>query len=85
MKIKAYKSFYRFYHRLPKNVQVKVNKQIGLLAKNLHYLSLHTKRIKGTKIWEARIDIRYRRTFEIMGDVIFLRVVGNHGEVLRRP
>ena len=45
-----------------------------------------TKKIKGTKgIWEARIDINYRISFEIIGDTIFLRVIGNHDEVLKKP
>jgi len=47
---------------------------------------LHTKKIKGKEdIWEVRVDIHYRMTFEIIGDTIYLRVVGNHDDVLKNP
>lgn len=42
-------------------------------------------KIGAPEIWEVRIDISYRVTFEIIGDTIFLRVVGNHDEVLKNP
>ena len=71
---------------LPQNIQDKVDKQIEILEVNYLYPSLHTKKIKGTEgIWEVRIDIYYRMTFEIIGDTIYLRTVGNHDEVLKNP
>lgn len=86
MKIKAYKSFKKAYKVLPQNIQDKVDKQIEILEANYLYPSLHTKKIKGTEgIWEVRIDIHYRMTFEIIGDTIYLRTVGNHDEVLKNP
>jgi len=86
MKIKAYERFKKSYQDLPKRIQKKVDKQIMILVENFRHPSLHTKKIKGTKeIWEVRIDIYYRVTFEIIGDTIFLRVVGNHDEVLKNP
>ncbi|MBE9505094.1 MAG: hypothetical protein IME96_13065 [Proteobacteria bacterium] len=86
MKIKAYKRFQSAYKNLPKPVKKKVDKQIALLSKDFQYPSLHTKKIKGAEgVWEARIDIHYRLTFEILDDTIFLRVVGNHDEVLKKP
>lgn len=55
-------------------------------ANDFRHPSLHTKKIKGSEgIWEARVDISYRLTFEIIEDTIFLRVVGNHDEVLKSP
>ncbi|MFQ5456638.1 MAG: hypothetical protein ACE5EA_10655 [Nitrospirota bacterium] len=86
MKIKAYERFKKSYQNLPKSVQKKVDKQITLLSKDFRHPSLHTKKIKGIiGIWETRIDIYYRATFEIIEDTIFLRVVGNHDEVLKKP
>ena len=86
MKIKAYKSFKKACKVLPRNIQDKVDKQIEILEVNYLYPSLHTKKIKGTEgIWEVRIDIHYRMTFEIIGDTIYLRTVGNHDEVLKNP
>ncbi len=86
MKIKAYHRFRKSYQQLPENIRKKADKQISLLAKDFHHPSLHTKKIKGTQgIWEMRIDISYRATFEVIDDTIFLRVVGNHDEVLKNP
>lgn len=68
------------------NIQQRIDKQIALLSENLAHPSLHTKKIKGREgIWEARVDIHYRITFEIIEDTIYLRVVGHHDEVLRTP
>jgi mRNA-degrading endonuclease RelE of RelBE toxin-antitoxin system len=86
LKIKAYKRFQKVYKGLPKEVQKKIDKQIELLSKDFKHPSLYTKKIKGTEgIWEIRLDIHHRLTFEVIDDTIFLRVVGNHDEVLRRP
>jgi mRNA-degrading endonuclease RelE of RelBE toxin-antitoxin system len=86
MKIKAYERFKKAYQKLPQGVQNKINKQVVLLAEDFRHPSLHTKKIKGSKgIWEIRVDIHYRITFETIGDTIYLRVVGNHDEVLKKP
>lgn len=86
MKIEAYRTFKRTYRRLPVNIQKRVNKQLVLLIANLHHPSLHTKKIKGREgIWEMRVDIHHRLTFELIDDTIFLRVVGNHDDVLKNP
>lgn len=86
MKVKAYKSFKKFYKDLPQNIQTKIDKQIEILEVNYLYPSLHTKKIKGKEgIWEARVVIHYRMTFEIIGDTIYLRTVGNHDDVLKNP
>jgi len=86
MKIKAYGRFKKSYQSLPLTIQKKVDKQIDILADNFRHPSLHTKKIKGREgVWEARVNIHYRFTFEIVGDTIFLRVVGNHDEVLKTP
>jgi len=86
MKIKAYRRFLKAYRHLPEDVQKKVDKQITLLSKDYKYPSLHSKKIKGREgIWEARVDIHHRLTFEIIDNTIFLRVVGNHDEALRKP
>ena len=86
MKIQAYQQFQKYYHRLPQHIQRKIDKQIKILSSNLYHPSLQTKKIKGTEgIWEARVEIHYRMTFEIIGDTIFLRAAGNHDEVLKNP
>jgi mRNA-degrading endonuclease RelE of RelBE toxin-antitoxin system len=86
MKILAYERFRKSYQHLPANIQQKVNKQLELLVQDLRHPSLQVKRIQGTKgIWEARVDLHYRMTFEMIGDTIYLRVVGDHDEALRHP
>ncbi|MBN1664692.1 MAG: hypothetical protein JW943_13925 [Deltaproteobacteria bacterium] len=86
MKIKAYKSFQKRYHKLPAAIQDKVDRQIEQLSTNFKHPSLHTKKIKGREdIWEVRVDDFYRLTFEIVEDTIFLRIVGNHDDVLKNP
>lgn len=86
MKIKAYKRFKKCYEGLPKHIQKKVDRQLYLLAQDFHHPSLQTKKIKGTEgVWEGRIDLFYRMTFDIMGEIIFLRTVGNHDIVLKKP
>jgi len=86
MKIKAYRKFQKAYQNLSKDIQKKVDKQILLLSKDFEHPSLHTKKIKGSKgIQETRIDLYHRVTFEVIEDTIFLRVAGNHDEILRSP
>jgi mRNA interferase RelE/StbE len=86
MKIKAYERFRRAYRELPSDVQKRVDKQIAFLSENIYHPSLRAKKIKGREgIWEVRVDYHHRRTFEIIEDTIFLRVVGSHGVVLKNP
>ena len=86
MKTKAYKSFKKQYRALPEGIRAKTNKALFFLEQNYRHPSLHTKKIQGAEgLWEARIDIHYRMTFEIEGDAIYLRAVGNHDEVLKNP
>lgn len=86
MRILAYERFHKSYRSLPWAIQHKVDKQLSLLAENLRHPSLQVKRIKATKgLWEARVDLHHRMSFEMVGDTIYLRVVGNHDEVLRTP
>jgi len=86
MNIRAYKTFKKAYRKLPADIQSKIDKQIDILAGDFRYPSLHTKKVKGKDgIWEARVDDFYRLTFEIIDDTIFLRIVGNHDDVLKKP
>ncbi|NNN05473.1 MAG: cytotoxin [Elusimicrobia bacterium] len=87
MKVRAYDKFRDLYRKLPSAVRRKALRQIHRLSKDQRHPSLQVKRIQGTAgIWEARVDIRYRMTFEIAGgDTIVLRVIGDHDEALRRP
>ena len=85
--IELSESFKRWYRKLPVAVQKKVNKALRLLAENYRHPSLQSKPVEGAPgVYEARIDQEYRLTYErLPGDVIRLRVVGKHDEVLRKP
>ena len=86
-KIRLTRRFLKSFARLPAAVQEKVKKQIALLADNPRHPSLHTKPIQGaTGIYEARVDIDYRLTYEREAeDTLVLRVVAKHEEALKKP
>lgn len=78
--------FKKAYQRLPQTIQNKVKKALRLLAENPKHPSLYIKRIQGTdKIFEGRIDLQYRFSFEYDNEDILLRNVDNHGECLKKP
>lgn len=79
--------FVAFYKKLPEGIRKKVKQQIQLLAENPRHPSLQTKPIQGTNgIYEARIDIHYRMTYErLPDDTLLLRVVAQHDDALKKP
>lgn len=79
--------FKKAYVILPAQIKTKVQKTIRLLANDPRHPSLQTKPIQGaTGIYEARADQAYRITYErLPGDILRLRVVGNHDETLKNP
>ena len=78
--------FKKAYQSLPWNIQIQVKETLRKLAADLRYPSLQVKKIKGTKnIWEARVTISYRLTFQIVKDFLILRNVGPHDSTLKNP
>jgi addiction module RelE/StbE family toxin len=86
-KIRFTRRFLKTYARLPAAVQEKIKKQIALLAENPRHPSLQTKPIQGAPgIYEARVDVDYRLTYERdEDDTLVLRVVGKHDKALKNP
>jgi mRNA-degrading endonuclease RelE of RelBE toxin-antitoxin system len=86
-KIKLTDRFIELYKNLPKSIRKKINRQIQLLAENPRHPSLQTKPIQGTNvIFEARVDINYRHTYErLPGDTLLLRVVAKYDDALKKP
>ena len=80
-------SFQRWYARLPDKIKKKTQKALRLLAENPRHPSLRSKPIEGARwIFEARVDQKYRLTFErLPGNVLRIRVVGKHDEALKKP
>jgi mRNA interferase RelE/StbE len=65
----------------------KLRKQLEILISSPRHPSLRIKKIKGTRtIFEARVNDRYRFTFEYgeKGEIV-LRVVGPHNSTLKKP
>ncbi len=84
MTLRILESFRVGYSRLPKHIQRQVDKALKLLQENPHHPSLHTKRIKGTQhVWEARVTLAYRLTFNWQSDLVILRRVGMH-DILKK-
>jgi len=78
--------FERAFRSLDKQIQKKVLRALELLDRDMGHPSLQCKLVQGTPdIYEARVDLKYRMTFQLAGDVKVLRNVDNHDECLRRP
>lgn len=80
--------FIKEYTKLPEPIKKKVKRQLknlatygvvhpGLSARKM----LHTQPLE---IWEMRVDYHFRITFQVDGDVVYLRHVGTH-EIYRNP
>jgi mRNA-degrading endonuclease RelE of RelBE toxin-antitoxin system len=74
------------YEKLADAEKRSVRKALSLLGNNLRHPSLRVKKMEGRKkIWEARPSKRLRMTFEITGETILMRNVGEHDKVLKKP
>jgi len=57
------------YQAAPPAVQKAFDKQVRLLAANLHHPSLHAKKYdEACDIWQARVNLDWRFYFTITGD-----------------
>lgn len=86
MKIARTERFKKAWRQLTEEQKALGRKAINNLVTDTRYPGLRVKRIKGTEnIWEARVSSSIRMTFQMMGDVIVLRNIGQHDETLGRP
>ncbi|MBE0480462.1 MAG: hypothetical protein IBX68_05735 [Dehalococcoidia bacterium] len=86
MEILFTEQFEQAYEKLTKAEKGSVRKALNLLSHNLRYPGLRARKMEGRKnIWEARPSKRLRMTFEIVGEVIVMRNVGEHDKTLKRP
>jgi antitoxin MazE len=61
-------------------------KALRNLAIDFRCPALRIKKIQGTeRIWEVRVSLSLRITFEIKRNAIILRTIGRHDETLKRP
>jgi len=85
MRLLFTKNFVRNYRKLPHEIQKAVDKQLELLLTNAQHASLAVKKMNDPRnIWEARVTLGYRLTFQIEGDIYVLRKVGSH-DILKKP
>jgi len=85
MRLLFTKNFVRDYRKLPQAIQKAVDKQLELLLTNAQRASLAVKKMNDPRnIWEARVTLTYRLTFQIEGDIYILRKVGTH-DILKKP
>ena len=86
MPVRFTERFARQYERLPQSVQKKVDKALRLLEVDFRHPGLQSHPVQGSEdIFEARVDIKYRMTFERRSDVFVMRNVDNHNECLKNP
>ncbi len=86
MEIHFTEQFEQAYEKLTNAEKRSVRKALTLLGDNLKHPSLRARKMEGSKnIWEARPSKRLRMTFEMAGETILMRNVGEHDKVLKRP
>lgn len=84
MRISRTKYFLKQYRKLHPATRKKVDRLLRYMAIDLGHPGLNTKKMRGTDIWEARVDKHNRMTFHLVNDIIVLRKVGPH-DVLKKP
>jgi mRNA-degrading endonuclease RelE of RelBE toxin-antitoxin system len=78
--------FEQAYEKLASAEKRSVREALALSGDNPKYPSLRVKKMEGKQhIWEARPSKRLRMTFEMVGETIVMRNVGQHDKVLKRP
>lgn len=82
MNVRFSKQTEKVYKRLPLNIQKKADKQFLLLIENYRHPSLRARKMGGSNIFEARIDMQYRFTFQIGEEAIYILTLGPHDEGL---
>ena len=64
--------------KLPLNIQKKAEKQFSFLISDYRHPSLQTQKMGIGDIFEGRVDIHYRFTFQIAGEEIYILTIGPH-------
>ena len=86
MEVLFTEQFEQAYSRLTGQEKQSVLKAIAFLGENPRHPGLHVKKMEGRgNVWEARVSRRLRMTFEMSGETIIMRNVGEHDVVLKTP
>lgn len=86
-KVELTAHFIRRYLRLSQDMRTRVDKALVLLAENPRHPALQTKPVGGVQgIYEARVDLKMRLTYErLADDTLLIRTIGSHDEALKNP
>ncbi len=86
-KIKASPRFKKAFKKLSPELKEKTRRALALLGENPRHPSLRTKPVQGIRgVYEARVDIACRMTYErLANDILLMRVVGEHDKTLKNP
>jgi len=86
VRIARTEGFKKAWRGLTAEQKVVARKAIENLIVDMRYPALGVKKMKGTEqIWEAGVSRSLRMTFQIEGDIIILRNIGQQDETLGRP
>ncbi len=86
MRIDRTDPFKKAFANLEDTDKRRAEKALRFLEENLGHPSLRVKRVRKTRrIWEARVSRDIRMTFEFQGEIILLRNIGRHDEILDSP
>lgn len=86
MEVHLTEQFDEAYAKLTRAEKQSVLKALGLLGNNPRHPGLRTRKMEGIRdIWEARPSRRLGMTFHMARDVITVRNVGEHDNVLKKP
>jgi mRNA interferase RelE/StbE len=86
MPLELSERFVAAYERLPRQIQAKVDKALRFLDADFRHPGLQAKRVQGTAdVFEARVDYHHRMTYQRRGDLLVMRNVGPHDDVLDSP
>ena len=86
MRIARSESFKTAWAHLSEGQRILARKAITHLLNDMRYPALRVKKMKGTNyIWEARVSRSIRMTSQVDGDVILLRNIGAHDNILKNP
>ncbi|MDO8689836.1 MAG: hypothetical protein Q7R39_07465 [Dehalococcoidia bacterium] len=84
MEILFTEQFEQAYENLTDTEKRGIRKALTLLGANLKHPSLRVKKMEGRRdIWEARSSKTLRMTFEMAGETIVMRNVGEHDRALK--
>ncbi len=86
MKIARTARFKKAWKELSKGEKELARKALRNLAADMRYPALKVKKMQGVEgLWEARVSLSLRMTFQVVGATIVLRNIGRHDETLERP